>query len=320
MNIRYDTFDKRFLSILPAQSTLETVAGGFRFVEGPVWHPYDRYLLFSDIMGNGLYRWSRLRGLTLFRENSYLTNGNTLDREGRLLSCEHGTSRVSRTNLDGSYEVLVSAYNKKGLNSPNDIAVKSDGAVYFTDPNPGRRGRVGIPREQELDFQGVYRFEPNPGSGTLILLADDFSLPNGLCFSSDERFLYVNDSDRSHIRVFDVKEDGTAETGRVWAELKVQTGKVAAGDSADTASTSAHAASLPGVADGMKIDSAGNLFCSGPGGIWVFSSEADLLGIIYTPEVTANFTWGDDDLCSLYITATTSVYRLRVNVPGKAIF
>jgi gluconolactonase len=320
MNIRLESFDKRFFSIIHDRSILETVAAGFRFVEGPVWHPYERYLLFSDIMGNGLYRWSRLRGLTLFRENSYLTNGNTLDRKGRLLSCEHGTSRVSRTNLDGSYEVLISAYNGKGLNSPNDIVVKSDGAVYFTDPNPGRKGRVGIPRDQELDFQGVYRFEPDSDSGTLALLADDFSLPNGLCFSLDEKYLYVNDSDRSHIRVFDVKEDGTVGNGRIWAELKAKNGKVSAGTASDTASTASLAASFPGVADGMKIDSAGNLFCSGPGGIWVFSSEEDLLGIIYTPEVAANFTWGDDDLCSLYITATTSVYRLRVSVPGKAIF
>ncbi len=204
-----------------------------------------------------------------------MANGNTYDLEGNLLTCEHATSRVTRTKADGTYEVLVSHYNDRQLNSPNDIVVKNDGTIYFTDPNSGRGAGYGVPRQQELSFQGVYRL--NPEDRSLILLVDDFSKPNGLCFSLDETLLFINDTDRQHIRVFDVQEDGTLTNGRIWAEL-------------------AEAGKERGGADGMKVDSEGNLYCSGPGGIHIFDPGGAFLGRILTLEFPANFTWGDEDL------------------------
>lgn len=270
------------------------IVSGFEFVEGPVWQPARRALLFSDIIGDTMYRWTEAQGLEDFRKPSHMANGNTLDREGRLLTCEHATSRVSRTDAMGKYEVLASHYQGLELNSPNDIIAKRDGSVYFTDPNSGRGARYGIRREQELNFQGVYRCDPE--TLVLTLLIDDFSKPNGLCFSLDESVLFINDTDRQHIRAFDVLPDGQIRNGRVWAETG---GK------------------LPGVADGMKVDSVGNLYCCGSGGIHVFEPDGNRLGVIAMPEVAANFTWGGTDLTDLYVTATHAVYRLQMRVPGK---
>ena len=295
MNI--DMRDSRIKTILPGNVELETVATGFEFTEGPIWHPYDKHLTFSDIVGDTMYRWDRANGVRVFRKPSHKANGNTYDLQGRLLTCEHATSRVTRTELDGTVVILASHYNGKELNSPNDIVVKSDGAIYFSDPVYGRRERVGILRPQDLNFQATFRLDPI--SNTLIPLVSDFENPNGLCFSLDEKQLYVNDSPRRHIRVFDVLPDGTLTNGRVWADVNGE-GK--------------------GVPDGMKFDSAGNLFCAGPGALYIFDGNANLLGQVPMPEQVANFAWGDDDLCSLYITASTTLYRLRVNVPGRALF
>ena len=214
-----------------------------------------------------------------------------------MLTCHHATSRVTRVEHDGSIKVIASHYQGKQLNSPNDIVVKSDGAIYFTDPMSGRSERYGVPRESDLGFAGVYRLEPE--SGELILLVDDFELPNGLCFSLDEKQLYINDTRRFHIRVFDVLDDGTITNGRIWAET---TGEGI------------------GVPDGMKFDSAGNLYSCGPGGIHVFDADATCLGRILIPEHTTNFIRGDTDYKSLYITAATSVYRLRMTIPGNPLF
>ena len=290
-------YDSRIRTILNANGELETVATGFEFTEGPIWHPYEKHLTFSDIVGNTMYRWDRKSGACVFRQPSHMANGNTYDKQGRLLTCEHATSRVTRTELDGTVIVLASHYNGKELNSPNDIVVKSDGAIYFSDPVYGRRERVGVPRSQDLNFQAIFRLDP--GSHTLTPLVSDFENPNGLCFSLDEKQLFVNDSPRRHIRVFDVLPEGTLANGRVWAEVNGE-GK--------------------GVPDGMKFDSAGNLYCAGPGALYIFDAHANLLGKIPLPEQLANFAWGDDDLCALYLTATTTLYRLRVNVPGRALF
>lgn len=283
--------------ILDRDTQLEHVATGFEFVEGPTWHPHHQDLIFSDIVGNTMYRWQPSMGVTLFRQPSNMANGNAYDRTGQLLTCEHATSRVTRTGLDGRIEVLAGYYDGRELNSPNDIVVQRDGTIYFTDPTSGRSPRWGVPREPELPYKGVYKLDPQPND--LTLLVDDFSKPNGLCFDRDEQQLFVNDTDRAHIRVFDVQAGGTLTNGQVWAELH--------GDGA-------------GVADGMKLDQAGMLFCCGPGGIHVFAPDATCLGVLQMPEHTANFTWGDDDLCSLYITASTSLYRLRVKHPGFAAF
>jgi len=283
-------------AIVEAGTIPQQLLGGFQFVEGPAWHPQTRELVFSDIIGDRMYRWTDRDGPDAWREPSHMANGNAWDREGRLLTCEHATSRISRSGA-GGYEVLVSHYQGRELNSPNDIVVKCDGSIYFTDPNSGRGERYGVARRQQLEFQGVYCLHPE--TGQLTLLADDFAKPNGLCFSKDESLLFVNDTDRQHIRVFDVHEDGGISGGHVWAET--------AGDA-------------PGVADGMKIDSAGNLYCCGSGGIHVFDPDARRIGVIATPEVAANFTWGGEDLTDFYVTATHSVYRLKMKVPGHLPF
>lgn len=284
--------DPRFTSVAGEDVPFEEIGSGFLFTEGPLWHPTQAYLLFSDIPGDHLRRWSEADGVQTFRQPSNMSNGLAWDRQGRLLACEHATSQVTRTESDGRITVIASHYDGKALNSPNDIVVKSDGAIYFTDPTYGRMKYFGRERACELSFQGVYR----AADGKLALLADDFAQPNGLCFSLDEKRLFVNDTSRQHIRVFDVQADGTLANGRVWAQT---TGEG------------------PGAPDGMKIDSAGNLYCCGPGGIHVFAADATALGVITAPQPTANFCWGDDDRRSLFITASTSVYRTRVKIPGR---
>ncbi len=290
-----DVRDARLTGIVAPDALLEPLATGFDFLEGPIWLPGERALIFSDIPGDTMHRWDAAGGATVFRQPSHKANGNTLDGQGRMLTCEHATSRVVRQGSDGRLTVLASHYAGVELNSPNDIVVKSDGAIYFTDPNFGRRPtRHGVPRAQEQPCQGVYRLEPD--AGTLSRLAADFDQPNGLCFSPDERQLFVNDSPRGHIRVFDVQADGTLTNGKVWAELR--------GEGL-------------GVPDGMKLDAAGNLYCAGPGGIHIFDTDATCLGVIRMSEQAANFCWGGDDLCDLFIGASTTLYRVRVQAAGR---
>jgi gluconolactonase len=287
--------DPRFAAVVGEVVQFEQLGTGFMFTEGPLWHPAESYLLFSDMPGDHLRRWSSSGGVQTFRKPCNMSNGLAWDGEGRLLACEHASSQVTRTEADGRITVVASHYQGKALNSPNDIVVRRDGAIYFTDPTFGRMEYYGRKRDCELSFQGVYRVAPD--TGALTLLADDFGQPNGLCFSLDESRLFVNDTERGHIRVFDVRPDGSLANGRVWAEPKGE-GR--------------------GAPDGMKIDSGGNLYCCGPGGIHVFAGDATCLGVIRTPEVAANFCWGDADLRSLFITASTSLYRIRLNTPGRA--
>ena len=284
--------DSRFGELVGTPE-FEQLGTGFLFTEGPLWNAEERFLLFSDMPGDHLRRWSAADGITTFRKPCYMTNGLTWDPEGRLLTCEHATSRVTRTESDGRVTVLASHYEGKELNSPNDIVVRGDGSLYFSDPIYGRNEFYGVPRKLQLDFRGLYRVPAKGGEPQL--LASDFGQPNGLCFSLDERLLYVNDTERQHIRVFEVQPDGSVDKGRVWAQT---TGEGA------------------GAPDGMKIDSQGNVYCCGPGGIHVFDRAGACLGVIRVPEYTANFAWGDDDLRSLFITASTSLYRIRVKVPG----
>jgi gluconolactonase len=289
--------DAAMRDVVEETAELERLATGFDFVEGPIWHPREKHLTFSDMPGDHMRRWTSSEGVTTFRKPSNKANGNTYDRKGRMLTCEHATSRVVRTDPDGSLTVLATHYGDKELNSPNDIVVKSDGSIYFTDPTFGRMPYYGVERPQQLAFQGVYRIEED---GTqLTLLVDDFAQPNGLCFSADESRLFINDTQRGHIRVFDLKLDGTLAGGDVWAEV---TGE---GE---------------GAPDGMKLDSAGHLYCCGPGGVHVFAPDGRCLGVIRVPEVVANFTWGGDDLKSLFVTASTSLYRVRTRVAGVPLF
>jgi gluconolactonase len=268
---------------------METVATGFKFIEGPVWFLKGHYLLFSDIPANRIYKLTAEGQVTTFRYPSGNSNGLTHDPSGHLIACEQGNRRVTRTETDGSISVLAEKFQGRRLNSPNDVVVKSDGAVYFTDPPYG----ITIDR-QEQEIQGVYRLSPD-GKG-LAVVADDFVMPNGLAFSPDEKRLYINDSSkRRHIRVFNVMADGTLDNGTIFHEMKVRE---------------------PGVPDGMKVDLDGRVYCTGPGGIWVFDKSGVHLGTIRTPEQPCNCAWGEEDLKSLYITANTSVYRIRVCCPG----
>ena len=267
----------------------EQLATGFQFTEGPVWQT-DGSLLFSDIPANRTYRWSAETGAVVWREPTGNANGLTLDREGCLLACEHSGRRVSRIAADGSVSAVADQYEGKRLNSPNDVVVKSDGAVYFTDPTYGIE-----PHEKEQPHSGVYRVSP---VGDIQLLAADFERPKGLAFSPDESILYVDDSYHRHVRAFDVRADGTLSNSRVIADMDHP---------------------QPGSPDGIKVDVEGHLYVAGATGVWVFEADGTLLGVIVTPERPANCAWGDEDRLSLYITARASLYRFRVKVPGLAV-
>jgi gluconolactonase len=295
--VTIDVIDARFRDIVGEGAELEQLATGFEFTEGPVWHPEQEFLIFSDMPGDHMRRWTAAEGITTFRKPCNMANGNAYDRSGRLVTCEHASSRVTRTEHDGTIVPLATHYDGKQLNSPNDIVVRSDGTIIFTDPEFGRRPRFGIPRECELAFRGVYMLRPD---SELRLLADDFGQPNGLCLSLDEKRLFVNDSPRRHIRVFDIEENDTLTGGAVWAET-------GGGEGERTP-------------DGMKFDSAGNLFCIAPGGIHAFDADGVRIGRILVPENVANLAWGDSDLRSIFITASSSLYRLRVNVAGLPAF
>ncbi|MCY3572775.1 MAG: SMP-30/gluconolactonase/LRE family protein [Chloroflexota bacterium] len=295
-SITVEAHDDRFTDLLQPTAQLETVAGGLRFLEGPVWHPTEQHLRFSDILANCTWQWSASAGLSLYRGNSHMANGNTYDRQGRLLSCHHASSRVTR--MDGEQmNVLAAQYQGAQLNSPNDLVVKRDGSVYFTDPPYGREPKVGIPRPCDLDFNGVYRWRETDAA--LTLLTTELDRPNGLCFSADESLLYINDSPRFRILVFDVRADGSLAGGRLFAET--------VGDE-------------DGVPDGMKIDSQGNVWCVAQGGLHVFAADGSLLGRLLLPERITNFAFGDEDLRGLYITGITTLYRLRVRVRGTSLF
>lgn len=273
--------------ILDDSAKLEKLAGDFQFIEGPIWHP-DGFLLFSDIPANIIYKFASNQQVEVFRRPSGKANGNTLDKENRLLTAEHENRRVSRTEKDGKVITLADRYEGKRLNSPNDLVVKSDGSIYFTDPS------YGVSKDQEeLGFYGVYRLALD---GKLTLLVKDLVLPNGIAFSPDEQKLYVNNSEAGYIAVFDVKPDGNVTNEQLFAELK------------DT--------SQSGVPDGLKVDVEGNVYSTGPGGVWIFSRDGKLLGKISVPETATNLAWGESDRQTLYITGSTSLYRIRLKIAG----
>jgi len=280
------------LDLVDADAQAERLGSGCQFTEGPLWNAAAGCLLFSDIPANQIKRWRPESEITNFRSPSGSSNGLTYDKQGRLIACEHGNRRVSRTEADGTIIAIAAHYNGKRLNSPNDVVVKSDGSIYFTDPPYGIMDDDGEIKGQELGFQGVYRLSAD--CRTLTLLGDDFDRPNGLCFSPDESILYVDDTARMHIRAFDLQSDGTLGNGRVFAE-----------ESGENR-----------VPDGMKVDVRGNLYATGPGGVWIFDTSGKHLGIIKIPEITANLAWGGGDWKSLFITASTSIYRVECKVSG----
>ena len=262
-----------FNDLIDPQAPVDRIGTGFGFTEGPVWHPLDHYLLFSDMPGDVRRRWDPEHGVAEVKRPANKCNGMTYDAGLNLIVCEHATSLLVRERPDGKREVLASHFGGKELNSPNDVCVRSDGSIYFTDPIYGRSPHYGVERPHELGFQGVYRV-PGAGGAPQLLVDDDlFDQPNGLCFSPDEKLLYVNDSGRKLIRVFDVTADGALANGRIFASKIVS-------------------ATEPGGPDGMKCDERGNVWVTAPGGLWVYAPSGDVIGKLRAPEPVANLAWG----------------------------
>jgi len=270
---------------VPKGATVELVDDGFEFTEGPIW--YQGTLLFSDIPANTVYQWTPDDGTSVFMKPSGHANGLAIDSAGQLLLAQHD-GQVGRRTADGSVTVLADTYGGKRLNSPNDLTVASDGTIYFTDPPYGVDEN-----DRELSFSGVYRLSPN---GELTLLTKTFARPNGICLSPNDSTLYVNDSRETRIRAYDVTESGDLENGRQFA---------APTDEGAEGST-----------DGMKVDAQGNLYTTGPGGVWVYSPDGTQQARIAVPKAPTNLAFGGPDRKTLYITARPHVYRVPVNVPG----
>ena len=296
---RIESFAPEVEKIISPSESIQVLADGFGGAqgpaEGPVWWQEGGYLLFSDIHNNRRMKYAPGQGVSMFQEPTNRANGLTRDLQGRLVACEHDSRRVTRQELDGSLTVIANSFQGRRLNRPNDVVVKSDGCIYFTDP-----WTSPLPPEQwDLTFSGVYRVTPD--LGTLTLLIDDFIVPNGLAFSPDESVLYINDSRRRHIRAFDLQPNGTLakQTDRIFVDLQ--------GDE-------------PGVPDGMKVDVEGNVYCGGPGGLWIMDPKGKKLGrIVHGAPATTNLAFGGDDWKTLYFTSRNQLGAVRVKIPGLPV-
>ena len=302
-----ERLDPRFDALVPKDALIEVLASGFEWAEGPVWVKRDGAVLFSDIPRNRVNRWKQGEGLSTYLEPAGFTgpgaygsergsNGLTLDGQGNLISCEHGDRRVSRLTPGGGKRTVADNYKGKRFNSPNDVAVHSSGAIYFTDPPYGLPKRFDDER-RELDFCGVYRVTPD---GTVTLLCDTMTRPNGICFSPDEKRLYVAQSDpQAPIwKVFNVQADGTLDAGKTFFD-----------------GTKLFKERKKGLPDGLKVDTQGNVFATGPGGVLVIAADGTHLGTILTGQATANCGFGDDGK-SLYMTADSHLCRVKLSTTG----
>ena len=285
--------------IISVSQPIEDLADGFGGpqgpAEGPLWWHEGGYLLFSDIHNNRRMKYVPGTGVSIVQEPTNRGNGLTRDLQGRLIACEHDSRRVTRQELDGSITVIANSFQGRQLNRPNDVVVKSDGCIYFTDPWTSPMP----PQQWDLTFSGVYRITPD--LGTMTLLVADFVLPNGLAFSPDESVLYINDSRRGHIRAFDLLPNGTLakQTDRVFTDLR---------------------GSEPGVPDGMKVDVEGNVYCGGSGGLWIMDSDGKKLGrIVHGAPATTNLGFGGRDWRTLYFTSRNHLGAVKVKVPGVAV-
>jgi gluconolactonase len=295
----FEIFDPRFRYMFVGSAGVDVLFESCRWAEGPVWFNDGRFLVWSDIPNNRMLRYVPDGGVDVFRADSNHSNGNTRDRQGRLVTCEHGGRRVSRTEIDGSITTIAGSYQGKKLNSPNDVVVKSDGTIWFTDPTYGIMSDYeGHKGEQEQDGCFVFRFDPQ--SGKLTVVVDDFVRPNGLAFSPDESILYIADSARSHdpegpnhIRAFGVRENGTLKGGDVFVALD-----------------------QGGLPDGIRLDTDGNVWSSALDGVYVFSEEAEPLGRIRLPQAVSNLTFGGPKRNRLFITSTHALYAVYVAATG----
>jgi gluconolactonase len=305
--------------IVPSKAALEKVATGFTWTEGPIWIQ-SGYLLFADIPSNSIRKWNSGGGVSIFMQPSGYkgsapyggpepgSNGMTLDRAGRLTVAGHAQQnvwRLERIDSKAPITILADTYQGKRLNSPNDLVYKSDGSLYFTDPPYGLRTQKDDDPAKQLRVNGVYRIpraaEQKPGAepsrSQLQLLIKDLPRPNGIVFSPDEKYLYVNNSEPKKIWMrYTVKADGTLTDGMLFCDATSDT--------------------RPGAPDGMKVDQKGNLYSAGPGGVWIFSPAGKHLGTIDFPEKVANMAWGETDYRTLYVTASSSIYRISLEVPG----
>ncbi|MDO1447398.1 SMP-30/gluconolactonase/LRE family protein [Rhodocytophaga aerolata] len=297
--------DPQLDQLIPKDAKIEVLATGFEWTEGPLWIKDGGYLLFSDIPNNAIMKWKAGEGIREFMKPAGYTgvatygdepgsNGLTLDKQGRLIICEHGDRRISRMDWNGGKQTLADNYMGKRFNSPNDAVVKSNGDVYFTDPPYGLPKKQDDP-QRELDFFGVFRWSTD---GKLTLLTKEMTRPNGIAFSPDEKTLYVAQSDNVAIwKAFPVNADGTLGKSRIFYDASAAMNK------------------MPGSPDGMKVDKQGNIFATGPGGIYIFTPTGKLLGRIETGVPTANCAWGDDGSV-LYITADMYLCRIKTNTIG----
>ena len=292
---RIEQLAPELYKIISSTEPIQELASGFGGTmgpaEGPLWWKEGGYLLFNDIHNNKRMKYTPGRGVTVDLEPSNRANGLTRDAKGRLVSCEHETRRVTRRELDGSLTVIANSFQGRRLNRPNDVIVKADGSYYFTDPH-----HTITPEQWDLTFPGVYRVTPD--LGTMTLVTDSFLAPNGLAFSADEKLMYINDSRRGHIRAFEMLPNGllAKHTDRVFADLR---------------------GSEPGVPDGMKVDSAGNVYCGGAGGLWILDPQGKKLGrIVHGHPATTNIAFGGDDWKTLYFTSRTHLGAVNVKIPG----
>jgi gluconolactonase len=289
------TLRREFEDLIDPYAPVGQASTGFTFTEGPIWHPLDHHLLFSDMPADVRRRYDPRRGVVEVKRPSNKCNGMTYDADLNLIVCEHATSSLIRERPDGRREVLASHFQGQELNSPNDVCVHSSGAIYFSDPWYGRMPVYGVERPRQLGFQGVYRVPPGGGEPGLLVDRHLFDQPNGLCFSPDERQLYVNDTVQALIRVFDVEADGSLANPRVLASgIRSELER--------------------GVPDGMKCDQRGNVWVTAPGGVWVYSPTGEHLGKVRVPELVANLAWGGPDFRTLYLTATHSLYTIPTRV------
>ena len=286
--------DKIIDKAQPIQELATGYGGDLGPAEGPVWWKEGGYLLFNDIHNSRRMKYTPGKGVTVDLEPTNRANGLTRDVQGRLVSCEHDTRRVTRRELDGSLTVIANSFQGKRLNRPNDVIVKSDGAIYFTDPGAGI-----TPEQWDLQYSGVYRVTGD--LGTMSLLTDTYIQPNGLAFSPDEKLLYINDSRRRHIRVFELQPNGllAKQTDNVFADL---------------------GGSESGVPDGMKVDSAGNVFCGGAGGLWILDPSGKKLGrIVHGHPSTTNLAFGGDDWKTLYFTTRSTLFSVNLKIAGVPV-
>ena len=284
----------RMADLIDLDASWTQIASGCTFTEGPLWVAAEDAFYFSDMPADTRRKWTAAGGVEVVASPSNKVNGTTLDLAGRQIHCEHVTSSLVRIEADGSRTTLASHFEGKELNSPNDVVVQSDGTIWFTDPPYGRWPGFGLEREQELDFCGVYRLGVD---GSLTAVVRDFNKPNGLCFSLDESLLYVNDTEEQTIRRFGIGADGALSGGEVMFAMP------------------GPAVYSAGVPDGMKLDAEGNLWCTGPGGVWVVSPDGEHLGTINSAEVVGNLCWGGD-FHTLYLCTSTTVHTVPTRVAG----